>query len=387
MDTISPRLLLLAGLGAGLLACTGEPEGPATEELEADGKADADLRVRVDGLTVWIDPAITRAAGDRPWRLRGRTSRNLEDVHGFVPDDAFGTAQIRSPRTFELAFDDHELSSLAAGLPLFVAITPTTGAPVSAAVWLAPRTTAFSGTARLRIDTTVTPRWVGGEVTYRGGARADSGWSLSADGASAPQVFPAPEANRYRLDWRYPAFARGATEPFRIHAQRGDEVGTKEASARFITRRIGLTRLDPADVWAARCEAPVAACLAGLPAGTIDAGACGTYRQVQLCGGLTVGAPPAAARLADDLRAHLVGYYAVHDIASYGGNTLAQAQAAVAAGAFEEVTLAEEDPYAHDLGQYWVFRHPDVTFPGSDIVWFVVYDKATASLAEIYDFN
>lgn len=97
---------------------------------------------------------------------------------------------------------------------------------------------------------------------------------------------------------------------------------------------------------------------------------------------------PASTRMAADLRAYLVGYYASHpELVSFGANTLAQAQAAVASAKFEQVTLAEEDPYAHDLTQFWVFRHPDVTFPGSDIVWFVVYDKSTDALVEIYDFN
>ena len=206
----SLRVAFLAATVAGLLACTADPDGPMTEEIEADGKADGEISVRINGLTLWVDPAVTRASGARPWRLAGRTSRNLQRVSSFVTDDPFGEAAVRSARTFEISLDDHELNSIASGLPLFLALEPTTGAAATAAIWMAPRVGELTGTSRVRIDTTVTPRWVGGEVIYRGGARADAGWILSSDGTSAPQVFADAAPNRFRLDWNYDAFARGA---------------------------------------------------------------------------------------------------------------------------------------------------------------------------------
>lgn len=65
-----------------------------------------------------------------------------------------------------------------------------------------------------------------------------------------------------------------------------------------------------------------------------------------------------------------------------GGNDLAAAQAAVDPAAFDIATDVEEDPYAHDLTRTWVFRHRDVTFPGSDRVWFVSYEKASGVFLE-----
>jgi hypothetical protein len=373
-----------------LVACA-EP-GPDTDEVEViDGKADTELRVRVDGLTVWIDPAVTRADGDRPWRLDGRASKNLASVHSFVPDDGFGRATVKSARTFELALDDHELNTILSGMPLFVEIEPTSGASATASVWLAPKLGEFSGTSKLRIDSTVTPRWVAGDVIYRGGARVEPGWSMAVAGDDAPQVFAEPVANRFRIDIHYRQLAPAATAPFTFEAHNhdGSQSGAKQARVVMATRRIGLTRLDPEAVWQQRCEAKVRTCLQALPASTADAGTCGTYRQVHVCGGLELGEQPAGDRIASDLRAFLVGYYADHgaDITGSGGNTLAQAQAAVDPTKFTLVTDPGEDPFAHDLGAFWVFRHPDITFPGSDIAWFAAYEKSTGALVEIYDFN
>jgi hypothetical protein len=96
-----------------------------------------------------------------------------------------------------------------------------------------------------------------------------------------------------------------------------------------------------------------------------------------------------ADRFADDLRDALVDYYAAHggDIVGSGGNSLADAQAAVDASLVLTLENADEDPHAHDFADFVVFSHPDVTFPGSDIVWFGAYDIETGTLESVYDFN
>jgi hypothetical protein len=98
---------------------------------------------------------------------------------------------------------------------------------------------------------------------------------------------------------------------------------------------------------------------------------------------------PTAATFVQDLRNHLVGYYARMgaDIADAGGNNLAAAQAAVRESLVRRLTDPEEDPDANDFSRTIVFRHPDVVHPGSDIAWFGAYDKATGALRNIYDFN
>ncbi len=163
---------------------------------------------------------------------------------------------------------------------------------------------------------------------------------------------------------------------------------SKSARPRYVVQRLGLTRGDAYEVWPRICATSVRTCLAALRAGTVDAGECGTFEAVAACGGLAIAAIPDGPRLTGDLRARLVGYYTDHpDTIANGGNPLAAAQAAVTDAGFRQVTAIDEDPVGHDLGTYWVFAHPDPIFPGSDTVWFLVYDKASGALVEAYEFN
>ena len=74
---------------------------------------------------------------------------------------------------------------------------------------------------------------------------------------------------------------------------------------------------------------------------------------------------------ADDLRDALVAHYAQYgsDIAMAGGNDLPTAQAAVDAASAELVADPEDNPTGYDLATHQIFVHPDVVFPGSDMVW------------------
>jgi len=96
-----------------------------------------------------------------------------------------------------------------------------------------------------------------------------------------------------------------------------------------------------------------------------------------------------ASRFATDLKAHLSIWYSTHavDVSASGGRSLSAAQAAVRSSSVREVTDAEDDPDGHDLTKVRVFRHADVVWPGSDIVWFGAYDKASGQKLAIYDFN
>jgi len=90
---------------------------------------------------------------------------------------------------------------------------------------------------------------------------------------------------------------------------------------------------------------------------------------------------------ADDLRDALVAHYAQYgsDIAMMGGNDLAAAQAAVDAASAELVQDPEDNPTGYDLADHQIFVHPDVIFPGSDMVWLGVY--ADGALVAITSFN
>ncbi len=90
---------------------------------------------------------------------------------------------------------------------------------------------------------------------------------------------------------------------------------------------------------------------------------------------------------ADDLRDALVAHYAQYgsDIAMAGGNDLPTAQAAVDAASAELVADPEDNPTGYDLATHQIFVHPDVVFPGSDMVWLGVYTDG--ALVDVLSFN
>ena len=97
----------------------------------------------------------------------------------------------------------------------------------------------------------------------------------------------------------------------------------------------------------------------------------------------------AAEQFAADLKEFLVEYYAEYgdDIVSSDGNTLEQAQQAVDARDVFEVVKQSSDPFDHDLVETRVMGHPDVTYPGSDTVFYGAYGRSDGSLQEVYDWN
>lgn len=372
--------------------------GPDTDEVIADDKADSpgELRARIDGLTVWLRPVarVGQTDGQIYLDIEGRTSKNLAEVHAWVPDDAFGSARVVSARKFVVTLGSgHEVNTMLSGMPLFIGITPTSGAPADAAVWLAPRLGSATGSSRIYLNSTVTPSWVGGEVSYRGGATLAAGYDqlTVTSTAAAPTVAATDAARKYRIDWTFTELAatlRAPGQAVRAEAHKGATTVAKDAAFEVRVARLGLTSRDPRQVWPRQCEDEVFACLVELGPDAVDAGACGSYRQVQACGGPAAVTIP-GTRLATDLRDWLAYWYTQHgaDALASGGNTLADAQAAVAPEGFTEITDPDEDPHASDLDEVRVFRHADVVWPGSDRAWFSVYERVSGTFLEAYDFN
>ncbi len=328
-----PALLLsLAVIPACVDVDDDVPEGEDGvgdfDDATTDDKADTgEIRARIDGMTVWVDPVARKTAAG--WTVDARASRNLEDVHAWVPDDAFATTAVTGPRTFTVTFAfGHELNTMLSGTPIFVDVDPVTGDTATAAVFVKPRLTGFGGSSKLYVHKTVTPVLASGGLAYRGQVTVSEGYGevASTGGAVTPL-----DATHVAIDWTYDALATGV----RVTA-RGSAVVSKTATLEVAVARLGLTRLDAREVWSSA---------------------------------------PNAYRVAEDLRVHLEP--------DHGAEVLD----AIDPTKIEEVLVADEDPYAHDLGAYRVFRHPDVVFPGSDIVWFVAYERATNNLVEVYDFN
>ncbi|MFB1480921.1 hypothetical protein [Corallococcus sp. RDP092CA] len=231
--------------------------------------------------------------GVRALILHATANRYLSDVLSFVPDDAFGDANVISERRFEIVLHEgHELNTVLSGLPLFVRVTTNTGTPRSytARIVVAPRFYDFRGDSGIWIDEAVTPRYVvqgNDNLIYRGHASVSGyiDWLSVTAPDGIPSVYGRPN---YKLDWTYTKLHEAIdphTVPLAFSAG-GDHGATMQKTARLVARvtEFALTDGDAYDVWPSPpCDPAVSACYHSQPAGTTDFSQCGTYRQVLRC--------------------------------------------------------------------------------------------------------
>jgi hypothetical protein len=268
----------------------GEGDDVGDAASEKASQAPAELVASVDGLAVQLAPVVTTETvdGATRWRVEGRSSVDLASVASWVPDDAYGEATLTGPRTFSIEFRDlSEQNTMASGLPLFVTMTEPSGAKAEAAIWFRPRLSAATGSRLIRFAAVVRPVWLGGDVVYRGRLATDPGWSLSIFNRPAPRQVPLG-GGRLRLDWAFEPLAATLQQDLgivRASARRGDLTVERSAALQIRAIRLGLTRLDPREVWPNLCKPAVCGCLAALPPTETDTERCGTYREVLACGG------------------------------------------------------------------------------------------------------
>lgn len=392
-------------LWVSALALSCGPQSASSSTEVADDTLEGELssrewRVRTEAMTVWFDETLTRTQylGSDFYVLTGRTSRNLESVFSFVPDDPVGEAQLSGPRSFRIVLGAGELRLLLAGREFMVALTPKSGdvKRYTAGLRLCAQVNS-AGTSSLYVSKNVKPVWVAGEIRFRGHLSASSStFRLEEVQSAAPASVSQSGPRSWRYEWRnvddFPvASAEGQRVLFMVRSSAGPLA--KKAELSFNVSSLRLTTKEVYDVWKpAPCSERVKRCLEALGPGVVDTEACGLAYEVLRCptslprpavNGLS------AATFASDLKTHLVTWYADHgaDVTGAGGNTLSQALAAVSASKARELTSSEDDPFAHDFAQFRVFSHPDMTHPGSDIVWFGAYERVSGKLVEIYDFN
>lgn len=298
-------LLWLATFGAalGAAACAvGEPVGagwlrddePATLGSVAHvlrPPPRRELAAELPDLRLWISPIVRRE--QRAWHVEGRASVELRSVASWIPDDACGEARLTGSHSFTITLHQREeQSTLASGMPLFVTLSPLGGRRAEAAIWLGPRLVDGVGSTRLRWRPEVAPVWVAGDVEYRGQLVAAPGWSL----VPAPPLVARSRGrgDELRPVWTFAELADALSSEasqLSARARRGDEEVSRSAGVELRVLRLGITRDDPREVWPRVCELPVLACLEELAdraaAGeSVDVEECGSYRQVQACGGL-----------------------------------------------------------------------------------------------------
>lgn len=289
----------LAVVGMGCASQTAAPEGDA---YTTDGKYDS-ASVESDGrwkahttnFTVWLDPTVVRETrrGKEAWVLRGRTSKNLTDVHTWIFDDAFGTAKVLSPRTFEVVVSGgQEINSMLSGLRLFLSFDATgEKESITAAVTLAATFSSPESPSRLWINETVRPIWVDG-LRYRGRVRGEDLAKITATAADGTRLAVnrrAGSATTWDLDMSFSrlhaaAAGVGGEVLFEAESLTGRSY-VKRATLSVVVDGFGLTRLPAEDVWGAdgACDSGVQACLRDLSLTEKDTEACGNYRDVTPC--------------------------------------------------------------------------------------------------------
>jgi hypothetical protein len=230
--------------------------------------------------------------GVRMLVLRATANRYLQHVFSFVPDDAFGKANIISERRFEVLLPEgHELNSILGGLPLFITVDTNTGTPThyTAKIEVAPRFFDFRGSSAVWVETDVTPRYVVSgldSLVYRGSVDVAAA-SLNVTAPDGIPTVSRVNANTFNLDWRYPQLYQAIdphTTPLTFTAALSSG-GTVEKTGRLVARvtSLALTTGDAYVVWdRPGCKPTVYNCMQNQPT-TTDYSACGTYREVTRC--------------------------------------------------------------------------------------------------------
>ncbi|MCE9673503.1 hypothetical protein LY474_37420 [Myxococcus stipitatus] len=293
------RGLALACLGAVAFTGCGDAGGePAVEELVGVSEAAA-TATRIYATEASLELSFETMGtfetrnGVRSLILHATANRYLQNVFSFVPDDAFGQANIISERRFEVVLPEgHELNSILSGLPLFISVNTFTGTPTSytAKIEVYPRFFDFRGASSVYIEEAVDPVYVVNGVdnlVYRGRADvlADSLVVTAEDGTP---LVSRVDADTFRLDWSYSAVKQAMdphTTPLTFTASTlgGQSV---QKTARLVARvtSLALTTEDPYQVWPSEsCRPEVYSCIHSKPAGTTDYGDCGSNRQVSRC--------------------------------------------------------------------------------------------------------
>lgn len=368
--------------------------GSAFVEI-GDERADSldPLYLRAAGMSLWAEPRIV-PDGDR-FIVAARTSHDLREVTALLDGKSVDAAQ-RSTRKFEVYLSAEELVSNLEGAPLVVELFTRSGLLRHAMFAPRARFGPSSGSSKIYPWRAIDPVIVARETVFRGRLTTPSDFvELGGrnDDDSEPEVWREDERH-WVAD--FPAFvlpwAASPTEDAVSFVGTTADGRTYGRDVQIVMEleKLGLTSDAPDTVWPApTCTASVKECVQARGEDA-DLEACGSTAEVRPC----LGAEPVddlpvlKERFADAFRAHLIEYYAQHgaDIASMGGNTRPQALVSVDTAKMTEVTDSDEVPSGHDLADHRVLTHPDVVFPGSDIIWFAIFGS-DGSLLEIYDFN
>lgn len=276
-------------LGCGAAADRSSESAIATEPVTASlaqAVITPEVRVRADGLTLWLDEQAQASvrSGRLEFILRGRTSANLSAVASYVPDDAFGRASLTGPRSFEITLrDGHELNTIASGLPLFLSLSLHSGKTYGGKLGLVARLTPSAGPVGVeRLLKPVYVRDLTSPLRYRGYAVSSSPLTVRVTGGVSPSL-TSSGGGRYLFDWD----AAGLAQLVDSDSDRvffGTASSSQSSPISLVVHDLGLVPGAAASAWPAPpCLRSTYDCVRALPTSTRDYGSCGSYREVARC--------------------------------------------------------------------------------------------------------
>ncbi|HEY4121810.1 MAG TPA: hypothetical protein VGM56_28280 [Byssovorax sp.] len=288
----SLRLVFVALSFTALAACAAPTsDSPAVEGDDATSAAPTTFEAQIPGFSLWVNDVVqpTTIGSATAWLVQGKTSKTLSGVSSFSPDgDLYGQAQQLSARTFSITIDTPTMEALVEGTPLELELDVAGGKPVYAELTFGARLEHFSGSSKLYALETVAPVRVGDAVHLRGSASVGSGVSaLSITAGGAPLALTPMGTHAYAFDLAPSAFladVRGAAPVVELDATYASAPVQKLASMELRLTGIHVSADTPDVAFPApACDDDVAACLAALPSGQADTGACGTATEVDAC--------------------------------------------------------------------------------------------------------
>jgi hypothetical protein len=289
------RARLLFPVALALAACAGEDLGPESEDIEApddEGKADAatELSVRAGGTTLTVARALVWR--DNNWVLRGKTSRNLEDVRGFVFDDIYGQPEQKSPRVYEMSWGVGEARTLVDGVNLFTTLSFVHSASrpdsLTARAVVRPRLGATSGSSTLALTAELTPVVEAGHTVYRIKGRSTK--AIASLRTTMGEI-RATDGKHFEVDLDFDQLMTIASPggEIAVTATFASGSSTIRAPLGLSVKKLGLTTGDVYELYPVpECTPARESCLRALPDGALGTASCGEAIEVRVCQG-TVG--------------------------------------------------------------------------------------------------
>ena len=298
-------------LACGPMACGASDSAGEQEGIGADSQADTGTSTPVVVVPTLADTSVSVRNGvtltmktELVWRgtspskvlvLHGSTSQDLVSVSGFIPDDGFGTPAQIGPRTFELTYDNaSDIDTILSGERFFIEFETSTvsGDHSFAAMFtVQPALIVGAGTTRLQMGSAIIPYVVSDNpegIHYRGTVTTTAVPQTLSVTAAVNPVLTQDAPHAWHFDWHFSDFETSAqsSTPVEAKGKFGATTSTRDGTVSIRLNDVELAEYggSPDDVWGfPECDPSVAACVAALPAGTVDYSPCGDFAAVSIC--------------------------------------------------------------------------------------------------------